>query len=90
MTVGIGRPDGRRNIVDYVLEVRRYSSMHASSLTSHTRTYQHGLTSAATLRCQDFGKEEWEEMQFGISDTLDIVKAVLVEGMDRAISGVRA
>ena len=29
-------------------------------------------------------------MQFGIRDTLDIVKAVLVEGMDRAISGVRA
>lgn len=90
MNAGIGRPDGRRNIVDYVLEVRRYSSMHANSLTGHTRTYQHGLTSAVTLCCQDFGKEEWEEMQFGIRDAMDIVKAVLVEGMDRAISGVRA
>ncbi len=48
--------------------------------------YHHWLTSATTLCCQDFAKDEWEEMHFGIRDTMDIVKAVLVEGMDRAIS----
>jgi hypothetical protein len=67
--------------------------MHANMLTSHTRIFHHiiiVLTSAMSSCCQDFGKEEWEEMQFGIRDTIDIVKAVLVEGMDRAISGVRA
>jgi hypothetical protein len=43
----------------------------------------------SAICCQDFAKDEWEEMQFGIRDAMDIVKAVMVEGMDRAISGVR-
>ena len=58
--------------------------------TCWLRSYQRELTVVVTLCDQDFGKDEWEEMQFGVRDTMDIVKAVLVEGMDRAISGVRA
>lgn len=53
-------------------------------------TYLTKVTLRMCWLLQDFSKAEWEEMQFGIQDTLYIVKAVLVEGMDRAISGVRA
>lgn len=49
-----------------------------------------GQRNIAEYVLEDFSRSEWEDMQFGIQDALDIVKAVLVEGMERAISGVRA
>ncbi len=46
--------------------------------------------SVAALLAQDFSKGEWEEVEAAVREVEGVVEAVLVEGMDRALSGVRA
>lgn len=61
------------------------------NLKWHGKTEQRGRVDLTCfLYLQDFTKAEREEMEFGMQDVMGIMKAVLVEGMDRAISGVRA
>ena len=38
---------------------------------------------------QDFTRGEWEEVEGAVAEVESVVEAVLREGIDRAVSGVR-
>ena len=48
-----------------------------------------GCTRFACL-LQTFNKKEQEDIDFAVQDGIDIVKTILAQGMEKALSGVRS
>ena len=42
------------------------------------------------LSTQSFNKKEQEDVDFAVQDGIDIVKTILAQGMEKALSGVRS
>ena len=46
------------------------------------------LTSVCLV--QPFSKKEQEDVDFAVQDGIDVVKTILAQGMERALSGIRS
>ena len=51
---------------------------------------QQSMTGHIGADAQDFAKTEKPEISIAIQEAIDVAYAILVEGLERALSGVRA
>ena len=106
MPAGIGRPPGSMPVAAYVLQVDiklqhnttalmlRWSSAGLLDMLNwcHEGKPCIALQQSMTVGtdAQDFAKTEKPEISIAIQEAIDIAHAILVEGLERALSGVRA